>query len=173
MPLGTRRVHNLRRRLAAVFFFDDVEKARQKPKTHYTIRAVIDRLQTETFEISAGTDYEDLAAMIKLLDLVVDEGGRQWVAGDKEEHFNVEVDDLIRQLKMVFRKIDISGASHLAKLVSRTLLEILDGRLSYSVRTKRRPKMDIFDRLTRVKEDTSIPAQRDFMTKFVKTTFPR
>lgn len=167
LPTSAPRVHELRRRLAAVFFFDDVTCGRRRPAEILSVHVILDRLDGAKFSLNSETDYPDLAAMFRFLDVVVNDGGAYSVtSGAEEVQFNEGIDELVKRLKSLFRKIDASGAGHVSRLASKTILEGLQHRLLYSVRTKRVPKKSIFDRVAPSKPDASLPKQQEYMRNF-------
>ncbi len=171
MPTSAPRPHELRRRLAIVFFFDDLPRAQQNPEQSFSIRAVIHRLDDPEFKVHKGTDHGDLAAMVRLLDVVVDDGGRPSLESlGAQLHFNADIDELAARLKVIFQQIDASP-SVLSKLGSKMLLESIQQRLSLSVRTKRPPRPSLYDDARR-KEDESLPRQQEYLKSFLRRAKP-
>ena len=160
IPMGTPQTHELRRRLAAVFLFDEVLRARQNPEESFSFRAIIDRLDTDDFYVSRSTDHQDLAAMFRFLDIVIDDGGRS-PPGDEPPEFDTEIDDLTECLGEVLRRIG-TNPSATTKLEARQLLQNTVYRLTHSVRTKPLPKKDIY-----AEKEESIDRQQEHMRRFL------
>jgi len=146
----------------------DASLARQDPDGCFTIPALIQRLRAGEFSISPRTDYDDLGARIRFLDVLIDDAGRHLLhSPDADKQFNAEIDDLVLQLRAILHKIPNTGASQVSRLATKTVLETLQGRLTYSVRTRRPPKVSIFDRIAiRDDEDASLPKQQEMMRNF-------
>jgi hypothetical protein len=167
LPTGATRTHELRRRLAAVFLFDDLRRGRQNPEASFSIRAVIDRLDADEFMIFKGIDYQDLTALVKFLDIFIDDAGRrQQESSGAEQQFNSDIDELAGRLKVVFLRIDASPSAS-AKLECKTLLEAIQYRLLLSVRTRRQPKQSLYDR-DQPKEDGTRQRQQQYMQLFLR-----
>lgn len=164
IPTSSPRPHELRRRLAAVCLFEEPQRAQRRPDQTFSFRAVIDHLDSHDFKVSRSTDHRDLAAMIRFLDVVVDDGGRP-PPGNAQEEFDAGVDELADHLKEISRKIEASPSAT-TKLETKLLLQGLLHRLTHSVRTKRPPKKNFYDAY-RPREDKSIPKQQEYMKLFL------
>ena len=167
LPINTPRTHELRRRLAIVFLFVDTALARLHPVVVMTIRGAIGRLDGSDFAVSSKTDFAELRASIILLDVCIDDGS--FVASsdaEDETQFNQDVDELATKLREVWRKINDSGMK-LARTEAKSVIEWVQQRLIFAVRTKRKAKKSVFD-LPGEKVDPFLPRQQDLMKKYFK-----
>ncbi|KAF4452409.1 hypothetical protein F53441_4755 [Fusarium austroafricanum] len=167
LPISKARPHELRRRLAVVFLFDDQNSGRHHPDNTVTIRAVIELLDHEGFSVGPKTDFTELQANIILLNIAVDDGS--FIPSndpEKEKQFNSDVDELTLRLREIWRKINDAGMK-LARTEAKSVIEWVQQRLAHSVRTRRKAKTSIFD-LPGQKEDPFLPQQQDYMKNFLK-----
>src|SRR5438309_2018344 len=74
IPATEWRVHELRQRLALAFFFNNVEYVTNTPQELMDLSDIRIRLEQPQFKIDKGTDYYELAAMISILDIAIDDG---------------------------------------------------------------------------------------------------
>ncbi len=61
-----------------------------------------------------------------------------------ENDFNKSIDELANQIKSMFTRISDTGASHMTRTEAKEVLNRVYYRLVYSVRTKPRPKKNLF-----------------------------
>lgn len=170
LPTDCKATHNLRRRVAIALLFEDATLARHCPDEVVTICGVADRLREDDFQIDLKTDFAGLTVKMILLDMVIDDGS--FYSSDdpkKEKEFNEDIDELANQLRGIWRKINDSGMK-LARTEAKSVIELVQQRLSYSVRTRRKAKKNIFD--TGPKEDVGLPQQRQFMNHFLERPHP-
>ncbi|KAK5994960.1 hypothetical protein PT974_03349 [Cladobotryum mycophilum] len=159
------RSHDLRRRLAITFLFDDPKVGRYHPEEVITIRGMIQRLTEDDFNITPDTDFAELKAGIFLLDIAIDDGSATvFEDAEDEKEFNQDVDELAARLREIWRKINDSGMK-LARTETKSIVEWVQQRLANSVRTRRKAKKSIFD-MSAQEEDASIPRQQEMMKKF-------
>ena len=147
--------------------FDDLNLGRHEPEDVVTLRGVIDRLNQQDFSVGPHTDFAELKAGIILLDMVIDDGSiAPTTELDDEKQFNADVDELAQKLRNIWRKINDSGMK-LARTETKSVIEWVQQRLSHTVRTKRKPKKNVFD-VPGPREDHSLPQQQDYMKNFLK-----
>ncbi|ROW10327.1 hypothetical protein VMCG_01887 [Cytospora schulzeri] len=160
------RTLDLKRRLASVFFFDDLQRADKKPEDTVHIRAIIDRLEGDEFQINQSTDYQELGALMMLLNVALgDASKRAEMTESSTINFDAEVDELAEGLKsMLTRVAPLNKGIHVSRIEAKNAMELIRERLLYQVRIKSVPKIGIFGKLE--DEDTSLPRQRDFMKGF-------
>ncbi|KAL5620387.1 hypothetical protein FOBRF1_003633 [Fusarium oxysporum] len=167
LPISKARSHELRRRLAVVFLFNNPSLGRYHPDDVVTIRSVIALLDHEDFFVGPKTDFALLQANIILINIVVDDGS--FAPSDdpeKEKQFNSDVDELAVRLREIWRKINDAGMK-LARTEAKSVIEWVQQRLAHSVRTRRKAKKSIFD-LPGQKEDPFLPKQQNYMKNFLK-----
>lgn len=164
LPANSSRAHELRRRLAVVFLYDDPALGRLAPDEAVHMRGLIDRLADDDFKVSPDMDFAELRACILLLNFVVDDGSfvRTDDAND-EKKFNEEVDELAARLRGIWRRINDAGMK-LARTEAKSVIEWVQQRLSHSVRTRRKAKHGVFDMPNQ--DDPFLPRQQEFLKKF-------
>ncbi|KXH59857.1 hypothetical protein CSAL01_05447 [Colletotrichum salicis] len=167
MPVTSRKLHELRRRLAVAFFLRDAALASEHPDDVISLRLVIARVKDSDFKINNKTDYVNLKALVRLLDMAVDDGAfaHDNEDSDYEKEFNNDIDDLAKRLKAIWRGINDTGAANLARTEAKSVLEWVGERLTYSVRTKRPPTQSIFG--DQGPSSAKKRRQQDFMQRFV------
>ncbi|KND87370.1 hypothetical protein TOPH_07993 [Tolypocladium ophioglossoides CBS 100239] len=167
LPTSNRRIHDLRRRLAVVFLFNDTALARHSPEDVVTVTGIADLLSGDAFAINLKTDFAELKASIILLDIAVDDGSVVALFHDREDEkaFNDAVDELAAKLREIWRKINDSGMK-LARTEAKSVVEWVQQRLSNTVRTRRKAKKSVFD-LPDEAENPFLPRQQDYMKKFL------
>ncbi|POS72836.1 hypothetical protein DHEL01_v208765 [Diaporthe helianthi] len=165
------RTLDLKRRLASVFFFDDLRRADKRPEDTVNIRAVIDRLEeADEFQINQDTDYHEFEALVMMLNAALGDASRQDDRAEKSAvSFDAEVDELAEGLKsMLTRVAPLNRGLHVSRIEAKNAMELLRERLLYQVRIKPIPKKNIFGMHEDVEEDASLPKQRDFMKGFLR-----
>ncbi|KAJ6443972.1 60s ribosomal protein l37 protein [Purpureocillium lavendulum] len=167
LPVSNRKTHDLRRRLAVVFLFEDNTLGRHNAEDVVSIRTMIDLVSGTEFSISPKTDFAELKAKIILLDIAIDDGSvRVFDDREDEKRFNDEVDELAAKLREIWRKINDSGM-RLARTEAKSVVEWVEQRLLYMVRTKRKAKKSVFD-LPGESDAADLPRQQDYMRKFLQ-----
>ncbi|KAG9250119.1 uncharacterized protein F5Z01DRAFT_630309 [Emericellopsis atlantica] len=171
LPISDARSHELRRRLATAFLFDDPSLGGENPEVTVTLRKMIARLDGPDFVINAltKTDWDELRANVLLLDMAIDDGSRSWAAAGlvDEKQFNAEVDQLADKLRETWRRINDSGMK-IARTDAKSVLDWVGQRIQHQVRTKAKPKKNMFDEfLKEPKPDPDLPKQQDYMKHFL------
>ncbi|KAI0883778.1 uncharacterized protein GGS22DRAFT_166076, partial [Annulohypoxylon maeteangense] len=184
MPKTATKHLDLRRRMAAVVFFQDTSFGRQPVDEALTLDTLIDRLEMPDFRISQTTDFEVLRALITLLDIVLSSGGfimKRYLPTttsvtadssaqsgeedrDASRKFDADIDGLTFRLKIIHDKIHDSTL--LSRKVAKASIDLVAKRLTYAVRTRPPPKTSIFD--PEPKEDKDLPKQRAFMKSWAQ-----
>lgn len=100
------------------------------------------------FRITDHTDYHELAALMSMLDVAIDNGISMDMdhtdpAGEQE--FNADVDALAQRIKGLWSNINDSGASFISRIDAKEVMEGVRHRLMYAVRTKPKPKCSMFE----------------------------
>ncbi|KAL7792629.1 hypothetical protein V8C37DRAFT_380112 [Trichoderma ceciliae] len=165
LPIRDVRTHDIRRRLAISFLFDDPSLGRHHPETVFTIRGAIDRLGEDDFSINPQTDFAELKAKSIILDIAVDDGSLPESSNvEDEKMFNQDVDELAAKLREIWRNINDSGMK-ITRTEAKSVVEWVQQRLSNTVRTRRKPKQSVFD-LPGQEDPASLPRQQEYMAKF-------
>lgn len=165
----------LRRRLALVFIFDDPLRASAPPDATFSLRAVIDRLdQADEFIVDRNsTDYFELLALSEMLNVAVGDGAppARDASPAAVKQFNEDVDELAHRIKFMWSNIHEQGAAYMSRLEARVQLRDFERKLQHVVRTRPRPKEDIFGICAREDEDER-PKQQQFMKRFLSKNLP-
>lgn len=162
-----RRTLDLKRRLASVFFFDELSRADKKPEDTVNIRAVIDRLDDPHFTINAETDYRELAALMLLLNIALGDASSTEITPEMSKDFDADVDELTASMKSMYTRVmPQSHGIHVSRIEAKSAMELIRDRLVYQLRTKKKPK--IADLIPTEEEDPSLPQQQMFMKGFLR-----
>ncbi|KAI0894122.1 hypothetical protein F4806DRAFT_131448 [Annulohypoxylon nitens] len=173
MPNTSFKHLDLKRRMAAVVFFRDTSLARKPVDEGLTLDVLTNRLDSPDFVVSQTTDFEELRALIILLDIVLGCAGfimKQYTNADGDEEkdasrkFDADIDGLTFRLKIIHDKIHDSTL--LSRKVAKASIDLVAKRLTYAVRTRPPPKTSIFD--SEPKEDKDLPKQREFMKSWAQ-----
>lgn len=161
------RALDLKRRLASAFFFDDLQRADKRPEDTVNIRAVIDRLEGDEFQIDQNTDYQELGALIMMLNVALGDASKQAGMTVKSAiNFDAEVDELAEGFKsMLTRVAPLNKGIIVSRIEAKNAMELIRERLLYQVRIKSVPKIGVFGKVG--DEDTALPRQKDFMKSFL------
>jgi hypothetical protein len=169
-PLHVKLIE-LRRRLALVFVFDDTRRAFSPPEDTFSIRSIIDRLeQADEFIVDrTNTDYVELLALSEMLSVAVGDGSppAENTSPEAVKQYNSEVDELARKIKFLWSNIHEQGAAYMSRLEVRVQLRDFERKLQHVVRTRPRPKEDIFG-LNATEDDLERPKQQQFMKRFLQ-----
>ncbi|RDA82465.1 hypothetical protein CP532_3848, partial [Ophiocordyceps camponoti-leonardi (nom. inval.)] len=169
LPLSSVRLHDLRRRLAIAFLFDDTSTVcNTADHTSVTIRDFIDVLDDPGFDITMHTDFSELKSRILILDMAIDGGSAitSHSEGD-EEAFNRDVDGLAQKLGEIWRRINDSGMK-LARTETKSVVEWVQQRLLHSVRTRKRVKKSVFDLSSQEDGAYDLQRQQQYMSNFLR-----
>ncbi|KAI2782154.1 hypothetical protein F4815DRAFT_52784 [Daldinia loculata] len=170
MPKTTAKLLDLCRRMAAVVLFRDQGLSSRPVDESLALAHVMDRLDSSDFRVGASTNFEDLRALIALLDIVIGNAGfiMQQYSGSSTEDaarkFDADIDVLTFRLKVIHDKIHDSTL--LSRKVAKASIDLVAKRLAYAVRTRPPPKTSIFD--SEPREDANIPKQRAFMKNWAQ-----
>ena len=155
----------LRRRLALAWLFDDDETYLDCAQySSIPISRICDLLGTRHFQLNNSTDYTLLTSTFQILDIAVDSADRPSPAAmtpDIERNFNADIDRLASKIKGMFMQIVDSGASDMRRTEAKEVLEGLQSRLLYSVRTRPPQKKNIFG------EEETYEGERKGMQEFL------
>lgn len=146
LPAYTRRTALFRRRLALAFFFTDEEnlhKSEEAPKVD--LQSMATYLQTPRFAITKTTDFADLVASMGLLNIAIDNGGPVPLSTNSEEvrQFDSAVDLLSMRLRQLSARIVGASALNMRRTEAKEIIDAIQRRLSYTVRSRPPPKNTI------------------------------
>lgn len=149
MTSGLPRVHDLQRRLALGFFFNNIDHCRQNSQEQMDLKRFAERLDDKEFDAGPNTDFPQLTALIRILDIAIDDGrpmGLNLQDTENEVLFNKDVDNLVLVIKGIMTSIGNPGAAFLSRIEAKETLELISQRVADIVRTKRKPKESWFNR---------------------------
>ncbi|KUJ23534.1 uncharacterized protein LY89DRAFT_635843 [Mollisia scopiformis] len=163
------RTHDLRRRLAMCFYFNDATYAKSHSHTLMDMESFINRLHSPDFDTSPQTDYRELTALILLLDIALDDGRStklDLTDAAVEKKFNEDVDALRVGIKEIFNSIGHPGTAFISRIEAKEALELVSQRITDTVRTKRKPRHTWFDQDVG-KKDEDLQSEKKGMADFV------
>lgn len=144
-----------------------------------TIRAAIDRLEEDEFQLNTETDFKELHALMMMLNVALGDASKHLVSvplttttttgergRDLSADFDAEVDELAESMKsMVTRVAPLSKGIHISRIEAKNAMELIRERLLYQVRIRPVPKIRMFEEGID-EDDTFLPKQQDFMKQF-------
>jgi hypothetical protein len=151
------------------FFFDDLSYSTEHSHSLADLEKFMDRLRGPAFYINSKTDWREVAALIALLDIAVDDGRSTKIdLTDKatEARFNQNVDDLCVMIRDIMKGVGSAGAAFVSRLRAKDSLELVSQRISDTVRTKPKPREGWFDR-PREKQGEHFDVEKKGMASFV------
>lgn len=170
IPQTTLRLHEVRRRIALAFFFSkNVEEIITASDNTLVLWEVTRQLEEQPqFKINKDTNYPELAALMSILDIAIDNGLpiNHNVVTDREGEvrFDKEVDDLAARIKQIWGSINDAGASFMSRINAKEVIQVLRMRLEHAIRTKPKPKLSIFER--DLVNDDEVKRASAFMEKY-------
>lgn len=165
----TPRSHDLRRRLAICFYFDDIVYSKAHSHSIMHLDAFIKRLDDPAFDTNAKTDYRELTALILLLDIAVDDGRSMNLdLSDKaiEAKFDEKIEMFGATIKNIMRSIGNPGAAFISRIEAKEVLELVSQRISDTLRSKPRAKQTWFDK-AQGKPEEDLDSERRGMQSFI------
>jgi hypothetical protein len=148
MPAFSPRPNDLRRRMALSFFAEDLKYGADVAYEVVDLWTMTKLLDGPRFKIQEGTDYHELAALMLILDVALDNGlsaNTDMTDHEAEAEFNADIDCLGARIKAIWSSINDSGASFISRIDAKEVMEGVRHRLIYGVRSKARPKTGVFD----------------------------
>jgi hypothetical protein len=123
-------------------------------------------LHEEQFDVDDDSDYVEITALVSILDIAIDNGAPRtsFKSPAEEKAFNHQVDSLARVVKGILSSIVDTGASFISRTEAKETLEGVYNRLLFGVRTKEKPKAQIF---LGTDEDALSRPQTDFISTFL------
>jgi hypothetical protein len=91
------------------------------------------------YRINKDTDYVNLQSILHVMDLAIDSGATAGVASENDR----EVDALVDAVKRMFSKIVDTNAQNLRRTEAKDILERIQFRLAFSVRSRQKMALDI------------------------------
>lgn len=165
----TPRTHDLRRRLAMCFYFDDIVYSKAHSHSIMDLDVFIKRLDDPAFDTNAKTDYRELTALILLLDIAADDGRSMNLdLSDKatEAKFDEKIEMFGATIKDIMRSIGNPGAAFISRIEAKEVLELVSQRISDTLRSKPKAKQTWFDK-ARGKPEEDLDSERRGMQSFI------
>ncbi len=142
------------------------------------MRRLTKKLQKLHLTAKHDTDYVELSSTVSILDMALDlclpptpsppsAPETKAKASDEDSIFNQRVDELAQEVKAVFSRIPDAGAGHISRTEAKEVLNRVHYRIAYGVRTKPRPKKNLFEEPTLAKGDNSLPRVEGPMARFL------
>ena len=162
------------------FYFDDLTYSTKHSHHLMDLDKVIHRLFAPEFEITKQTDYRELAALITLLDIAVDDGRSvdlDLTNAETAKRFDKHVDELGDEVRNYMRDIGNPGAAFISRIEAKEVMECVSQRVSGTLRSRPMPKITVFDqqqfeelrkRASReLKRAENVGKQKEFMEGYV------
>ncbi|RFU32528.1 hypothetical protein B7463_g3840, partial [Scytalidium lignicola] len=169
IPSTSGRIHDLRRRLAMAFYFNDIKYIAKPSHSIINLDHIQNRLNDAEFKINEKTDFRELAARITLLDIAVDDGRHEdldLTDPDKENDFNESVDMLVSRIKAVLRATSTTaGAAFISRIEAKEVVDLVSNRIM-TIRARRKAKISIFDPKP-LKKEEDLSREQKLMQKFL------
>lgn len=162
------RTHDLRRRLAMCFFFEDIAYSKDHSHSLTNLHEFLIRLTNPVFQTNSTTDWRETRALIDLLNIAIDDGRSSKVDlsdRDVEHKFNADVDDICIMIKQVMKMVGADAQP--LRLAMQSAQDRVVLRLGDAVRTKPKPTEAWFDR-PRERGEQTFEAERAGMDSFVR-----
>ncbi|KAL9086796.1 MAG: hypothetical protein Q9165_006943 [Trypethelium subeluteriae] len=147
IPNVNSQMEDFRRRLALCFFLNDEAYLSCNLADSSLASRIVDHLRTSPlYDPNPQTDYTNLGALVSILDISIGFGfvSLPFSSKDAEADFNRSIDVLSQQVTALHNGIIDTGASHMKRTEAKNALERLKYRLEFSVRTKPKPKKNVF-----------------------------
>lgn len=157
------------------FFFDDITYSIDHPHTTFELEKFMDRLEEPAFEVDDKTDYQQLAALISLLDVAVDDARCAYLDlanSSAAERFDEDVENLVFTIKKVITSIGSPGPAFISRIEAKEAAELVSQRIADTLRSKPKLKKSVFDGSKKKEEDHSSAqaGMRNFVSLFKKST---
>lgn len=151
------------------FYFDDLSYSSRNSHHTMDLNLFIDRLDDQAFYTTPGTDYRELAALVSLLDIAVDDArsiGLDLTDRKTENQFNDDIEAFSAAIKDIIRSIGNPGAAFITKVEAKGVLELVSQRIADTLRSRPRPRHALWD-TARGKAWEDLDKERDFMKGFL------
>jgi hypothetical protein len=130
----------------------------------------IDRLNDQAFDTTHQTDYRELAALISLLDIAVDDArsvGIDLTDRKTEEQFDDDVEAFAAAIKNIIRSIGTPGAAFMSKIEAKEVLELVSQRIGDTLRSRPKAKQTVWDDARRERTEENMDGERNYMKQFL------
>jgi hypothetical protein len=164
-PSISPRSHDLRRRLAMSFYFNDLSYSTKHSYLIMALDKFIDRLEDHDFDTDSQTDYRELAALISLLGIAIDDGRSldlDLEDAETAQRFDKKIDELAGIIKGIMNSIGNPGAAFISRIEAKEVMELVSQRISDTLRSKPKAKITVFDP-KKLEEKNNLDKEKKFM----------
>jgi hypothetical protein len=148
-----------------IFYFNDLSYSSQHSHLLIDLDKFIDRLDDKDFDTNAQTDYRELAALISLLDIAVDDGrsiSLDLTDPETSQRFDKNIDDFGATIKDIMKSIGNPGAAYISRIEAKEVLDLVSQRISDTLRSKPKARITVFD-----KKEENLEGEKKGMAGFV------
>ena len=165
LPISHRRLARYRRELASAYvsgsgllgiphlsspeWWSTLQKV-LRSSGHYSIHEKTDyvliRARISVLDVAIGAGYSTFAFLSAESESLQSHVPEATIGSDSEQSFNSSVDGLTTYLRTMLSNIRDAGAAHMRRTECKSAIDRLVVRLEYAVRTRPRPKKDVFGR---------------------------
>ena len=170
VPSTSPKTHDLRRRLAMCFYFNDISYAVKHSHHTMDLNLFIDRLDDEAFDAKPDTDYRELGALVSILDIAVDDArsvGLDLTDRKTESQFDNDIEAFSGAIKDVIRSIGTPSAGYISKIDCKDILLLVSQRVGDTLRSRPKARQTIWDVRHAKTTEESLDGERDFMKGFL------
>jgi hypothetical protein len=131
------------------FYFNDLSYSTKHSHLIMDVDKFIDRLYDHDFDIKPATDFRELAAMVNLLNIAVDDGrSLDLDLNDPEiaKEFDEKIGELSGAVRELMKSIGNPGAAFISRIEAKEAMELVSQRISDTLRSKPKAKITVFDR---------------------------
>jgi hypothetical protein len=151
------------------FYFDDIRNYLRHSHHVMDLNLFIERLDAPAFDANSETDYRELAALILLLDIAVDDARSLSLdLADRrtEGQFDEDIEAFAASIKDIIRNIGIPGPGFISKIEAKEVLELVSQRIADTLRSRPKPKQTLWNTTAgKTKED--LAGEKDAMKRFL------
>ncbi|KAH8811506.1 hypothetical protein F5884DRAFT_278129 [Xylogone sp. PMI_703] len=169
IPSTSGRIHELRRRLALAFYFNNIKYTTKPSYSMINLNDIRIRLDDVEFKANEQTDFRELAARITLLDIAVDDGRHEdldLTNPKVEEEFNESVDALVSRIKAVLRATSTTaGAAFISRIEAKEVVDLVSNRIM-TIRARRKARISVFDP-KKIKKEEDFSSEKKGLQRFL------
>jgi hypothetical protein len=126
----------------------------------------IKRLDDHAFDTDSQTDYRELAALIFLLDIALDDGcppDFDLKNSETAKRYDESIDELAGTIKGIMNTIGNPGAAFISRIEAKEAMELVGRRISDTLRSRPRVKITVFDRKEQGERQENLDREKKFM----------
>ena len=154
------------------FYFEHLSYSSTQSHLVMDVDKFIGRLEDQDFDTGSQTDYRELAALIQLLNIALDDGrsiGQNLEDAHTAIRYDKAIDELAGMIKGVMNSIGNPGAAFISRIEAKEVLELVSQRISDTLRSKPKAKITVFDPAkVAEKHEEDLEKEKKFMASFFK-----